>query len=262
MSLFKITDHPKFPNYYRYCERTGTCFYIPAKERVYTDSYFLDEYKAQYKKTYYEDEDSLRTLAKRRLAVLERFNTPKKTALLEIGSAAGFFLDEAKKIGYNPKGIEISESEGKYSRDVLGLDAESISFLDYHSDSKFDCISAFFVLEHFSNQEKVLTKIFSLLNKGGFLFLALPSLYGPTYQTNPEVWFKTHPEDHFADYSPLSLKKVFQYFEAKVLFCEPMSFHVSRDQGIRGMFPFRLFYNSLAKLTSYGDTIQILAKRR
>ena len=261
MSLFKITAHPKFPEYYTYCEKTGTCFYIPAKSRSYSNSYFMDEYKAQYKKTYYEDETALRQLAKRRLAILERFNT-KKTNLLEIGSAAGFFLDEAKKIGYKVKGIEISQSEVAYSRAKLGLDAESISFLDYTTDEKFDCIAAFFVLEHFSDQEKVLTKIFSLLNEGGFVFLALPSLYGPTFSTNTDEWFKTHPEDHFADYSPLSLKKVFQYFEAKVLFCEPMSFHVSRDRGIRGRFPFKLFYNSLAKLTSYGDTIQILAKRR
>ena len=261
MSLFKITAHPKFPEYYTYCEKTGTCFYIPAKSRSYSNSYFMDEYKAQYKKTYYEDETALRQLAKRRLAILERFNT-KKTNLLEIGSAAGFFLDEAKKIGYKVKGIEISQSEVAYSRDKLGLDAESISFLDYTTDEKFDCIAAFFVLEHFFDQEKVLTKIFSLLNEGGFVFLALPSLYGPTFSTNTDEWFKTHPEDHFADYSPLSLKKVFQYFEAKVLFCEPMSFHVSRDRGIRGRFPFKLFYNSLAKLTSYGDTIQILAKRR
>ncbi len=262
MSLFKITAHPKFPEYYRYCENTGACFYIPAKSRSYSNSYFLDEYKAQYKKTYYEDEASLRSLAKRRLQILERFNKSKKTNLLEIGSAAGFFLDEAKKIGYKTKGIEISESEVNYSREQLGLDAESISFLDYNTDAKFDCITAFFVIEHFPDQEKVLTKIFSLLNEGGFIFLALPSIYGPTFSTNSDEWFKTHPEDHFADYSPLSLKKVFQYFEAKVLYCEPMSFHVSRDRGIRGRFPFKIFYNSLARLTSYGDTIQILAKRR
>lgn len=262
MSLFKITDHPKFSNYYRFCENTGTCFYIPARQRAYSNSYFLDEYKAQYNKTYYEDEANLRSLAKKRLAILERFNTSKKTSLLEIGSASGFFLDEAKSVGYKTKGIEISKSEVNYSREQLGLDAECISFMDYNTNSKFDCIVAFFVLEHFPDQEKVLTKIFSLLNESGFLFLALPSLNGPTYKTNPEEWFKTHPEDHFADYSPLSLKKVFQYFETKILYCEPMSFHVSRDKGIRGMFPFRLFYNSLAKFTSYGDTIQILAKRR
>ena len=137
MSLFKITAHPKFPEYYTYCEKTGTCFYIPAKSRSYSNSYFMDEYKAQYKKTYYEDETALRQLAKRRLAILERFNT-KKTNLLEIGSAAGFFLDEAKKIGYKVKGIEISQSEVAYSRDKLGLDAESISFLDYTTDEKFE----------------------------------------------------------------------------------------------------------------------------
>ncbi|HMV45437.1 MAG TPA: class I SAM-dependent methyltransferase [Leptospiraceae bacterium] len=262
MSIFKITDHPKFPNYYKYCENTGTCFYIPAKERSYSNSYFMEEYKAQYKKTYYEDEQSLRSLAKRRLAVLEKFNRPRKTKLLEVGSAAGFFLDEARKIGYNTKGIEISESEVNYAKDKLGLDVENISFLDFDAKNKYDCIALFFVLEHFPDQETVLNKIFSLLNESGYLFLALPSIYGPSFSTNPEEWFKTHPEDHFADYSPFSLKKVFQYFNAKILYCEPMSYHVSRDKGMRGKFPFRFFYNSLARLTSYGDTIQILAQRR
>lgn len=262
MSLFKITEHPNFPNYYQYCENTGVCFYKAAKPRSYSNSYFMEEYKAQYKKTYYDDEINLRSLAKKRLDILEKFNHPRKTNLLEIGSAAGFFLDEARKIGYKTKGIEISESEVNYSREKLGLDVESISFLEFESDLKYDCIALFFVLEHFSEQERVLNKIFSLLESGGYLFLALPSLYGPTFSTNPEEWFKTHPEDHFADYSPFSLKKVFQYFNAKILYCEPMSFHVNRDKGYRGKFPFKPFYKSLARLTSYGDTIQILAQRK
>lgn len=260
--MFKTKPHPDFPKFYDQCENTGACFFKPAKQREYTDSYFIEEYKNQYNKTYYEDEPALRALAKNRLSLLKKYTDGKKLKILEIGSAAGFFLDEARLEGHSVLGIEISKTESEYANKVLGVSTECKSFLEFTSTDKFDCIAAFFVLEHFPDQEKMWQKIFSLLNGKGFIFLALPSLNGPTYTTNPDEWFKTHPEDHFVDYSPESLKEIFHSLHADVLFAKPMSYHPSRDRGLKGQFPLKYFYKQIANILSYGDTLQLLARKR
>jgi SAM-dependent methyltransferase len=257
--LFEFVDHPVYPEY-QICKKTGTCKYLPAKARIYSDSYFCDEYKNQYKKTYYEDEPFLRELARRRLFILQKYLASSNPSLLEIGSASGFFLDEAKKAGFSVTGVEVSKTESDYSKN-LGLDTFHGSFIDFQTDKKYTVICAFFVIEHFQNQQELFEKFLSLLEPEGFLFLALPSLFGPSFQTNPTDWFATHPEDHFIDYSPTALKRLSKRIGLRLVYKEPMSYHVHRDRGLRGLFPLKLFYRTLAKLTCYGDTMQVLLQK-
>ncbi|MCX7997686.1 MAG: class I SAM-dependent methyltransferase [Leptospiraceae bacterium] len=260
MSLFDLTEHPIYPAEYKICQKTGVHFYKNASARDYQSSYFLEEFKAQYKKTYYEDEENLRSMARRRLKILERFIQPKGKKLLEIGCAAGFFLSEAKEFGFEVQGVEISTNEADFAS-KLGLRIFNGSFLDFQPQEKFDIICAFFVLEHFPNQEDVWKKVFSMLQDGGFLFLGLPSLNGPTFRTNSEEWFRTHPLDHFADYDPISLASLLALFQTKIIWKMPMSYHVSRDKGWKGKFPFKYFYKTIANVLCYGDTFEVLAKQ-
>ncbi|MDX1958798.1 MAG: class I SAM-dependent methyltransferase [Leptospiraceae bacterium] len=260
MSIFELVQHSRFPDEYMVCKNTGLHFYKKAVERQYSDSYFLEEFKSQYNKTYYEDEENLRALARKRLKVLSKFTVPSRSSILEIGSAAGFFLDEAQKLRFKVKGVEISRSETNYAKG-MGLDVIESSFLEFESNETFDCICAFFVIEHFRDQETVWKKISSLLAPGGLLFLALPSLHGPSFETNPKAWFETHPTDHFVDYSPKSIERVMQKFSMNLVWKKPMSYHPSRAMNWRGKFPFRKIYNNLADLSSYGDTIQVIGKK-
>ncbi|MCB1158654.1 MAG: class I SAM-dependent methyltransferase [Leptospiraceae bacterium] len=259
-NFFSFIPHPRFPEEYEICQKTGACRYLKARSREYSDTYFSEEYKNQYKKTYYEDESALRKLAQRRLAILSNFINPEGKSLLEIGCAAGFFLHEAQKTGFKTTGIELSQTETAYARN-LGLNIFCTSYLDFESPELYHVICAFFVLEHFDRQQEVLEKMVGSLEKGGFIFLALPSLKGPTYTTNPEEWFKTHPEDHFIDYSPDSIRKVFLAYGMELVYKEPMSYHPARDKGVRGMFPLKHFYRQLAGWDCYGDTMQVLFRK-
>lgn len=260
----ELIPHPRFPDQYQICKRTGVCFYKPAQTREYKDSYFLDEYKKQYQKTYYEDEEALRDLARKRLSMLGRFQNPVNSSLFELGSAAGFFLDEARKKGYRVSGLEISPAEVEYSRKTLGLDVLCASFLEENvlKSVSFDVVAAFFVVEHFPDADFVFEKLTGLVKPGGFLFLGLPSLNGPTFQTNPEEWFRTHPKDHFWDYSPASLKKMLKGYGFTTEYKKPMSYHPSRDRGWRGKILSHRLFARLSDLTCYGDTFHLIAQKR
>ncbi|WP_061244701.1 class I SAM-dependent methyltransferase [Leptospira interrogans] len=260
----ELVPHPQYPEQYQICKRTGVCYYKLAKSREYKDSYFLEEYKNQYQKTYYEDETSLRILAQRRLKIIRKFQDPMRATLFELGSAAGFFLDEARKEGYQVTGLEISPAEAQYSQKALGLEVFCASFLEENvlQGRIFDVVSAFFVIEHFPDADFVFEKLTNLVKPGGFLFLGLPSLYGPTFQTNPEEWFRTHPSDHFWDYSPGSLKKMLKGYGFKTEYRKPMSYHPSRDRGWRGKTLNHRLFTCLSDLACYGDTFHLIAQKQ
>lgn len=278
MSLFDFIPHRKFPEYYEICRRTGVLRFLPAKQREYGDSYFMEEYMAQYKKSYYEDESNLRAMAKRRLANLAKLVplTPQENVdpcvrkpfpnqtLLEIGSAAGFFLDEARIAGFQTKGLELSPKEVEYSRNTLGLEVERRSVLSVEESEwkeSFSVISAFFVIEHIQDIDGIWKRLQTWIRPGGFLYLAVPSSFGPSFETNPKEWFMTHPSDHFFDYSVHSLKKLLSILGFDVNYVRPMSYHSYRDLGLRGKLPewlYRLYANHFA----YGDTIELIARKR
>ncbi|MCC5813356.1 MAG: methyltransferase domain-containing protein [Leptospira sp.] len=237
--------------------------------REYKATYFLEEYKAQYNKTYFEDEANLRSLACRRLNIFLKTMGWKQSqwnhkSILEIGSATGFFLDEAKKIGLQTQGIELSEEGVKYAREALNLNVQLGDFLGTTKswqDQKFDAIFAFFTLEHMPEIEPVWENLNRLLQPKGGLFLALPSFYGPVFYTQPLEWFRTHPQDHFYDYSPNSIKNVLNHYHMEVKYSKPLSYHPKRDLGWRGKLP-KIGYRWLADRTCYGDTFQIIAKKK
>lgn len=239
----------------------------------------MEEYMSQYKKSYYEDEPNLRAMAKRRLSNLAKLvrqideangdskdsnSLLQNNSLLEIGSAAGFFLDEAKSLGYKSKGLELSPKEVEYSKTKLGLDVERLSVLSVAErewKESFSVIAAFFVIEHIDDIEGIWKRLQAWTRPGGYLYLAVPSSFGPSFQTNPKEWFRTHPSDHFFDYSVHSLKKLLSILGFDVNYVRPMSYHSYRDLGLRGKLPewlYRLYANQFA----YGDTIELIARKR
>ncbi len=263
-SILELEPHPDYPDAYLVCRRTGVHYYRLAKERAYQDSYFQEEYKNQYNKTYYDDEPQLRNLANVRLDMMASFQKPNGKTLFEVGCAAGFFLSEAEKRGYTVQGLELSETEAKYAGEKLGLDVIQGSFLDESvlPDRKFDAVCAFFVIEHFPDAENVFEKITNLVKPGGLLFLGLPSLNGPSFRTNPEEWFRTHPSDHFWDYSPDSLKNMLKMYGLVTVYKKPMSYHPQRDRGWKGKYLTRPLFVRYANLSCYADTFHSIAIKK
>jgi len=280
--------------------QTGVIYYTAAKSVDYGPDYFLDEYKNQYGKSYLDDESNLRRLASSRLSWLQNcigefgdgvdWKDPAGPRMLEIGSAAGFFLDEAREFGWNPRGLEISPFASDFALQ-RGHSIITKSFLelepsDLHREANapgrnsqlidedhyalpgrsglpalFDALAVFYTVEHFRNQSDAFQRMADLLRPGGWLILALPSSHGPLFQCSPAQWIQSHPTDHFADYSPQSLSLVLEQYDLELLASRPASYHQKRACGwLRYAPPF--LYRRHANRTSYGDTMEIVARKR
>ena len=77
------------------CNSLFRKFFFPISTD-YSSKYFIENYKNQYGKTYEEDEENLKALAKSRLETIKNIKPTGK--ILDLGSAMGFFLKEASGI--------------------------------------------------------------------------------------------------------------------------------------------------------------------
>lgn len=90
--------------------------------------------------------------------------------LLEIGCALGFFLEEARKAGFDVNGVEISPYGSRYAREELGLPVMTgtLESCDYPKSS-FDVVVMWDVIEHLAYPRKVLKRVGELMKPDGLL---------------------------------------------------------------------------------------------
>ncbi len=102
------------------------------------------------------------------LKLIKQF-APKGT-LLEIGSGAGYFLDEARKQGFKPYGIELNPTQINYMKNTLAIACEDKPL---HTESfgttSFDIIYHCDVISHFHDPITEFRTMYSKLNSNGYL---------------------------------------------------------------------------------------------
>jgi len=125
--------------------------------------------------------------------------------LLEIGSAAGYFLTEARRIGYQPTGIDITGPFVEYATNVLGVDAREGTLASVPLDNhRFDIIYHRNVLSHLAYPLDAFRQMRQLLKPGGLL----------VYQTGNVAEL---PGSHWAGTNELDLPDHLYHFGEKHL---------------------------------------------
>lgn len=98
--------------------------------------------------------------------------------LLEIGSAAGLFLDEAQRAGWDAVGIEPSRW-GAEASEALGASVFHGTLDAYQAEpSSFDVIVSWDVWEHLEDPVGALDKSFTLLKPGGLFAFTTVNMGG------------------------------------------------------------------------------------
>lgn len=147
---------------------------------------------------YFADELIYRPYFRRKFELLSRFRRPPGT-LLEIGAAAGYALDEARRSGWDVRGLEVSASAASYARTRFGLIVEEGGITDVPIDSTWDVIVAFQTIEHLPDVRGALRALARVLKPGGVLFLTTPDhgsfvrlamrRFWPSYRPEHLVYF-------------------------------------------------------------------------
>lgn len=154
------------------CARCGTLYADPrltvdSLRALYGSAEFFEgrEDNLNYY-SFLSGEEYLRRTARGRI---ERFSPHVQgTRLLEVASAAGFFLAEAKAAGFDAEGIEFSAPMAAYAADRWGVPvtAGSIEEIDLAPEA-YDVIASWGVMTILREPRAVMAKFHAALRPGG-----------------------------------------------------------------------------------------------
>lgn len=109
-----------------------------------------------------------RLAAKHHLKIIKKY--VQSGDLLEIGSGAGHFLDEARKVDFSPYGIELNPIQANFMANTLNIPCSTSPLSPQTFKSKkFDLIYHCDVISHYFDPIDELKKSYQALKIGGFL---------------------------------------------------------------------------------------------
>ncbi len=218
---FKLTlkkdDLNKYYNLVE-CKNCGLVFINPLP----TDEELKEYYNFEYSVPEYQRLKIIKK-AEKILNLLEKFGLKKNSKILEIGASHGFFLNEVKKRGFIPYGVEISKNACENAKRYFGIKIENCDFLQSKYANKkefFDVVVLLDVLEHLTNQNEILKNINKVLKRGGFLVLTLPNIDSYEFKLCGKYWEWLSPPAHLFYYSPKTIKKMLEKHGFEVIYLE------------------------------------------
>lgn len=127
--------------------------------------------------------------------------TKPPSSIIDIGCDKGYFIDEARRYGFNVFGTELSKSANLYTKKInLDIRADITDF-----EQKFDVVTLWHVLEHIPDPVEFLSKIKSKMNRPGYLLIRVPAFDSYWSQLIKDKWDWFQPENHLFHYSLDSL---------------------------------------------------------
>jgi 2-polyprenyl-3-methyl-5-hydroxy-6-metoxy-1,4-benzoquinol methylase len=196
------------------CPRCGLVFrrVLPTRDElseIYAESYFrrpADDPGGQGYDDYLREEELHRLNAVVRLRRLREHRAPGR--LLDIGAAAGFFLDEARRAGWTVEGIDVSPEMSGFGRERLGLDLGTGPFrVEEYEAGTYDCVTMWDYIEHSIDPVADLSSAWSLLRPGGVLALSTGDASSIVARVSGRRWHLLTPEHHNFFFSTATLSR-------------------------------------------------------
>ncbi|TGL55882.1 class I SAM-dependent methyltransferase [Leptospira ognonensis] len=198
--LVQVNPQPNFDEVMKYYEDS---YFTQRTDRGY-DNYYSDKIKNEISRVF---KLNLRDLGFFDWECIYQSTKTKTLASLDIGCAAGYFVDFMKNRGYAAEGIEIADGPVNFARNQLGLTIHKENFLSWDTDAtkKYDLITLWATIEHLHQPKETLVKIKSHLNPGGTLIIST-CRYGILAWWHGLAWRYLNVPEHLYYYSLSGLK--------------------------------------------------------
>lgn len=251
------------------CGNCGAAFVYPLPDSAeliseYQDDYFASRDHLEWGyENYFSLEGDVRETARRRLKLMSRYIRDGK--LLEGGAATGWFLDEARRQGFQVQGAEVSGFAAKWGEDNLRVPIFNGTLREAaFADGEFDVVVLWDVLEHLTEPLEELYEIHRVLKPGGYLFVSVPD-YGSIWaRALGRRWFGfTKIREHVYYYNRHALAGVMGRAGLKVVKAQSSPFLVNLDFFVSKIAQYsspaaKALARVLAKLRLQNRKIQLL----
>jgi len=143
-------------------------------------AFYSDEYYAGAADFSYDDERKheprVRVRAAGRLARVERTLADDGVAtrrVVELGSAYGVFLDEARRRGWSVVGCDVSRDAAGWTREHRGIDVRTCDLADAGlAPASADLVTGSEVIEHIADPPRTIRAAFDVLAPGGVVLFS------------------------------------------------------------------------------------------
>jgi len=152
---------------------------------------------------------------------IQKSYSAQSPQLLEIGAGTGFFLNEAKNVGFSVEGVEISEEACTFidNQFKIKVHCGEITDIKFEDNKKFDVIVMWHVLEHVPNLAATLKYIYNLLNTNGLLAIEVPNFRSLKWRLSRNKFQGgLHPKYHRYIFSHKTLKSLLDNYGFEVLY--------------------------------------------
>jgi len=179
------------------CSGCGFLFVDPLPQDVlaiYNDDYFSGAAEGHGYTDYDRDKEPMRPVFEEYLRRMEKLGGAGR--ILDVGAATGYFLDIARKRGWDTAGVEPSNFAADLGR-KKGLDVRTGVLEDSDfAPASFDVISLWDVLEHLPDPEKTVRDLKRLLKPGGIFAFNTPDVDSMWAKGMGMNWHLIVPPEH------------------------------------------------------------------
>jgi 2-polyprenyl-3-methyl-5-hydroxy-6-metoxy-1,4-benzoquinol methylase len=246
--LVQVNPQPEFEEVLKYYSNE---YFTKRSDRGY-DNYYSDKIRSEIERVFllnlkdlnfFEFESSL--------------NNEKST--IDIGCAAGYFVNFLKARGWNASGIEIAEGPSTFGKETLGLNIYQEDFLHWDTgiENTFDLITLWASIEHLHKPKETLEKIYKHLRPNGRMILST-CRYGLQAKAKGASWRYLNVPEHLYYYS----------LQGIISLCSKIGFdtikHITYGSGMTnkanaGIFfkAAKMFLDRAVKWTDQGDMMAL-----
>jgi N-acetyl sugar amidotransferase len=208
--------------------------------------------------------------------------------ILDIGCGVGYFLEQAKKRGWNVYGTEFTDDAVSICEEKGINMYQGVLSADKYESEFFDVITSFEVIEHINNPKEEISNISKILRKKGLFYCTTPNFNSFSRRYLRDKWNNILYPEHLSYYTKQTLSKALSQFglfpvktlttgislariqtSKKGLQLNEVVTPSSIDESIRNRFEKNSFFkivkliaNSILTLFNLGDTIKIFAEKK
>ncbi|MEO0479325.1 MAG: class I SAM-dependent methyltransferase [Planctomycetota bacterium] len=207
----------------RICKDCGFVYVTPrlddeALKEVYGATYWeSDKPREQGYANYAADADLYLKTFRRRARLVERFLPGygnRSARILDVGCAAGFFLQVMHERGHDVRGCELSAAIARHAVEVLGEERVHVGFLHEVAGTErfpkghFDLVTMWDVLEHVPDPQALLHEVKEMLAPGGHLLLETQNVQSRFAKFVGKKWHHFKHEEHIYHFDPKTIRKI------------------------------------------------------
>jgi 2-polyprenyl-3-methyl-5-hydroxy-6-metoxy-1,4-benzoquinol methylase len=174
-------------------------------ELLYDKNYFLNDNPKGGYANYFEGMNINKKTFYERIKRINKKVTIKDK-MLDVGSALGDSLVEARKLGWkNLYGVELSDyAAGEARKKKLKINVGTIHSAGF-PDNYFDAVTIQDVIEHVRDPRYELKEVFRIMKPGGCIFVVTPDVGGIWAKILGRLWYHYKPGEHIMYFTQNSL---------------------------------------------------------